>query len=138
MALGTPGYSEHIEFNIFMKKLAYIAPFAALVLPMVAFAQNTVQPSYITSVINLIGTVLNALIPILIAAALVAFFWGLVKYVWGGGENRDAGWNIMIAGLIALFVMVSVWGIIRVAQNTLGVAGGNGSITAPAVPRQGN
>jgi hypothetical protein len=39
----------------------------------------------------------------------------------------------MIAGLIALFVMVSVWGIIRLAQNTLlnGVSGG--SIPPPTV-----
>jgi hypothetical protein len=73
------------------------------------------------------------LIPLLIAMALVAFFWGLVRYVWGGGEEgHKEGRNIMIAGITALFVMVSVWGIIRLVQNTLGVGSG-GSLPPPTV-----
>jgi hypothetical protein len=75
------------------------------------------------------------LIPILIALALVAFFWGLVRYVWSGGEFKEGGRNIMIAGLVALFVMVSVWGIIRLAQNTLGIGSG-GALPAPSVPQR--
>ncbi len=89
------------------------------------------------SLIQLASTVLNSLIPLLIALALVAFFWGLVKYVLSGGEDHEQGRNIMIAGLVALFIMVSVWGIIRLAQNTLlgGVDNGN-SLRAPSVPQQ--
>ena len=57
------------------------------------------------------------LIPVLIALALVVFFWGLVKYIQSG--KAKGGKDIMIAGLVGLFIMVSVWGIIKVAQNTL-------------------
>ncbi len=84
--------------------------------------------------IHLAGQIVQSLIPLLIAVALVAFFWGLVRYVFsGGGENHAEGRSVMIAGLVALFVMVSVWGIIRLAQNTLlsGVSGG--SIAPPTV-----
>ncbi|HVV39319.1 MAG TPA: hypothetical protein VHD31_03285 [Candidatus Paceibacterota bacterium] len=89
------------------------------------------------SLITFAGGILNSLIPLFIALALVAFFWGLVKYVISGGEDHTQGRNIMIAGLVALFVMVSVWGIIRLAQNTLGISGG-GALPAPTVPQYNN
>ncbi len=63
------------------------------------------------------GELLNMLIPVLIALALVVFFWGLVKYIRSG--KAAGGKDIMIAGLVGLFIMVSVWGIIRIAQTTL-------------------
>lgn len=74
------------------------------------------------------------LVPLLILAALVAFFIGLVRYVWGGGgeEAHKKGRSIMIAGITALFVMVSIWGIIRLIQNTLQVDSG-GALTPPTV-----
>ena len=71
---------------------------------------------------------LNRLIPVLIAAALVVFFWGLVKYILSG-KSKGAK-DIMIAGLLGLFVMVSVWGIIRIAQNTF--LGGSGALQTPS------
>jgi hypothetical protein len=106
-----------------MKKFAFsIALFS---LPAVAFAQT---PTNLLGLINLVGTVLNALIPILIALALVVFFWGLIQYIFKKGEE---GKNIMISGLVGLFIMVSIWGIIRLAQNTLGVS----NSTAIPVPQ---
>jgi hypothetical protein len=106
-----------------MKKLALST--ALFALPMVAFAQT---PTNLLGLINLAGTVLNALIPILIAVALIAFFWGLVVYIWKHGEE---GRQIMVAGIVGLFIMVSIWGIIRLVQNTLGV----GNSTAIPVPQ---
>jgi hypothetical protein len=40
--------------------------------------------------------------------------------------------NLMIWGLVSLFVMVSVWGIVRLAQDALGV-NPNAGATAPQV-----
>ena len=79
---------------------------------------------------------LNALVPILIALALVAFFWGIFRYVWGaGGEDSKAdGKKIMLAGLLGLFVMLSVWGIIRIAQSSLGISGTE-EVTVPKIPK---
>ncbi len=86
------------------------------------------------ALISTAGQVLNSLIPLMIALALVVFFWGLVQYIINPGEGHDKGKSVMIAGLTALFVMVSVWGIIRLAQNTLLGSGVNGgSIQAPQV-----
>ena len=88
-------------------------------------------PGNLTQLISFAGDVLNRLIPVLIAVALVVFFWGLIQYI----RTHKGGKDIMIAGLVGLFIMVSVWGIIRIAQNSLGVGGG-GSPTVPQVPQR--
>jgi hypothetical protein len=101
-------------------------------LPLIAAAQsfNALPVSnngvgQLTPIKNLVlslGQIFNFLIPVLIAAALAVFFWGLVKYIWSQGKDSKAGRQIMTAGLVSLFVMVSVWGIILLAQNALGVS----------------
>ena len=98
--------------------------------PILAFAQTAQN---LRGLLGLAGDLLNMLIPILIALTLVIFFWGLAMYVRGAGESATEGKSIMIAGLLALFIMVSVWGIIRLFQNTLGVQGSN-PIPPPHVP----
>ena len=88
-------------------------------------------PGNLTQLISFAGDVLNRLIPVLIAVALVVFFWGLIQYI----RTHKNGKEIMIAGLVGLFIMVSVWGIIRIAQNTLGVGSG-GPPSIPQVPQR--
>lgn len=116
-----------------MKKTA-IAASLLWAAPFLAFAQGNDIPGLVTKA----GNLLNSLIPLLIALALVIFFWGLIQYIRSAGEGgHGTGRNIMIAGLVALFIMVSVWGIIRLLQNTLGV-GGDQPITPPSVPIYNN
>ncbi len=114
-----------------MKKTAF-ASLALFALPLFAFAQ-ALQP--LRNLVVAVGSILNLLIPVLIAAALVVFFWGLVQYIRksGGEEGAGSGRGTMIAGLISLFIMVSVWGIINLAQNALGVQG-NAPVQVPQVP----
>lgn len=110
-----------------MKKSALTA-LSFFALPLVAFAQ---QPTDVTSLIRLVGFWLNLLIPVLMAAALVVFFVGIVQYIF----KKKGGKEIMQAGIIGLFVMASIWGIIRLAQNTFGV-GSNATVSAPFVPQR--
>lgn len=60
------------------------------------------------------------MIPLLISMALVLFLAGIVKFVASGDseEKRDAGKGLMLFGIISLFVMVSVWGLVRILYNT--------------------
>lgn len=112
-----------------MKKTALIS-LAIFAFPLIAAAQ-ALQP--IKNLIVAVGGILNMLIPVLIAAALVVFFWGLVKYIWGGGKSADSGRKTMIAGILSLFIMVSIWGLVNLVQNALGV-NGTGSVQIPQVP----
>ena len=106
-------------------------------LPLVAGAQQA-NLEYFSRLLNNLGGLVNGAIPLLIGIALLIFFWGLVKYIQkpgGGGEHGGTdGKKIMIAGLVGLFIMVSVWGIIRVAQTVLGVQSGTQGIQSPSIP----
>ena len=109
-----------------MKK--YIPATIISALPFIAFAQ-TLDNVFIT-----IQNLLNLVIPILITLAVVLFFWGLAKYIWSEGEDKEGGKNIMIWGLVALFIMVSVWGILSLFGNTFNIQqGGSGSNLIPRV-----
>lgn len=59
---------------------------------------------------------INLIIPVLIAAALVLFLWSAVQYITKSGEASGKGANreALLWGIIALFVLVSVWGILRI------------------------
>ncbi len=86
---------------------------------------------------TLAGGVVTSLAYLMFTVAVVAFFFGIVKFIWAA-RNGDAGKGVengkqfMLWGLIALFVMFSVWGIIQFAQGVFGIRGEN-SIVIPRV-----
>jgi hypothetical protein len=68
------------------------------------------------SIIKAFGGVIADVVVLLIAAAVLVFFWGLFRFISRVGGDEKAvtqGKNMMIWGVIALFVMVSVWGLVR-------------------------
>lgn len=121
-----------------MKKLL-LAGSLVFALPLVAAAQQA-NLNYIGSLILGIRNLLDITIPLLIGLALVFFFYGLVQYIrkpGGGGEHGGGtdGKKIMIAGLVGLFLMVSVWGLVRLAQNVLGIdSNASNEIKVPKIP----
>lgn len=60
------------------------------------------------------------IIPLLFTVALVAFIWGVLRYLMNAADSKERaeGRNFMIWGIIALFVMLSVWGLTSVLSNT--------------------
>lgn len=65
-------------------------------------------------------------VPLLIAVAVVVFLYGVVKYITAGGseEKRAEARMTMIYGIIGLFVMVAIWGLVGILLNTFGIAPG--------------
>ena len=84
------------------------------------------------NIVNLvISTILNPLILLFLGLAVVYFMWGVFKYV-GKGESesdRREGAQMMMYGIVAIFVMVSVWGLVTILINTFGL-----STSVPTVP----
>lgn len=115
------------------RKVAALLGSTALVsavLPAFTSAQRLIDA------LGVVNTLLNALIGVMVVMAIVVFFWGLVKYLWGASsENAHDGINLMIWGVGAIFVMVSVWGLIRLLQRTFGVEQ-NTIIVPQGVPLQ--
>lgn len=93
-----------------MHKLTKIALSALVMFPALVFAQGR-----ITFLLTDVRFIINTLITIVAGLALLVFFWGLVRFIFKLGSEADIeqGRKLMVWGLIALFVMISVWGIIR-------------------------
>lgn len=100
-----------------MKKLTILSIGIIGFLPAIAFAASA------QSVLDDFGDIISIATPIVVALALLFFFWGLAMYIMNSGdeEKKAEGRNIMLWGIIALFVMVSVWGLVQMLSNTFGV-----------------
>lgn len=105
---------------------------ASTFLPALALAQNfsTVQRG-----IESVSNIISALIPLVIAIAVLLFLVGVLRFVTAGGdeEQRAAARNMIIFGIIALFVMTAVWGFVNILGST--IFGSNSVVTPPAVPQ---
>lgn len=79
---------------------------------------------------------------LLLSLGVVAFFWGVVQYVWGVRNAKPDvikdGNNFMIYGLIGLFVMFSVYGIIKFGQGILFGGKDVSSIVIPEINFKGS
>lgn len=73
--------------------------------------------SYVVCVIN------TSVIPLIFALAIVLFVWGVVQYVINSDEEakKAKGRQFMIWGIIALTVMVSIWGLVAILGNTFNI-----------------
>ena len=70
------------------------------------------------------SSLISQLIILVASLALLAFFWGLTKYIWslsGDKKNYEEGINIMKWGILALFIMVSIWGLVGFLQRGFGL-----------------
>ena len=117
-----------------MKKALLIA--AAYALPLAASAQTFANKGnlkgYLKSIIDFIN---GYVIPLIIAAAIVAFIWGMFKYFILGGadeEKRSSGQSLMIWAVVGLVLMLSLQGIVNLFADALGLTGG--TIITPTVP----
>lgn len=66
-------------------------------------------------------------IPLLMGLAMAVFFWYLVQFIWKGAEDpkkHAEGMQGMVYSLIAIFVMVCIWGIIALMASILGIQPG--------------
>ncbi|TSD03385.1 MAG: Uncharacterized protein Athens071416_66 [Parcubacteria group bacterium Athens0714_16] len=110
-----------------MKKIALVS--SIFLAPLFLFAADS------TTAETLIGKLqawVEALVPIVMTLALLYFFYGLATYIMNAGDESKAkeGKSIMIYGIIALFVMISVWGLVGFLQRTFGVT----ESISPTVP----
>ncbi len=101
-------------------------------MPMVVRAQDTTWIDKIAS--ETLG-VLEAGIPVLVGLGLALFIWGGVVMIVSAGDDtkRKEGQTRMLWGLLALFVLVSVWGIVKLVQVFLGVGGTTSTPPLPGV-----
>ncbi len=67
--------------------------------------------------------ILNPFLGFLFVLATALFLYGLVRYLIAGDgdKDREVGKRHMMWGIIGMFIMVSVFGIMRIIVNTFGI-----------------
>ena len=72
-------------------------------------------------ILKLADVILNPLIRLMFAVAIVVFLWGIIEYIRGAGspDSREQGTRHIIWGLVGLFIMVGVFGIINLFKDTI-------------------
>ena len=84
----------------------------------------------VEELVDFLVFLMDNIVVILILCAIVLYFWGITQNINKFGESGGAGADKMRAyffwGIIILFVMVSVWGILRILENSL-FGGSSGS-----------
>ncbi len=113
------------------KKLGLIlAVLALVVLPMAAFAQVSTVGATSTGCntqtlggwLCTIGSLLNKVVPVLIALGVVYFVWGVISFVIADDEEaKTKGKDRIIWGIIGLAVIIGMWGLVAVLRNTFGI-----------------
>lgn len=99
----------------------FLTTLSAGALPFVALAQSA-DLTYITDLIATIGSIVNTLIPILIAIAVIYFIWQVIKYVIAASdESKKEARTKMIYGIVGLAVIISIWGLVSLLQTAFGI-----------------
>lgn len=108
---------------------------AGIGIPLVVYAQTNFS-TLGTLIDNFKINVVQALGTLAVTSAVVAFFFGIVQFIWASREGKEQevakGKEFMLWGLIALFVMFSVWGIVKFAQSFFGPEMSSTNITVPS------
>jgi hypothetical protein len=57
--------------------------------------------------------------PIIVGLTVAYFIVGVIRFIKSDDKGREEGKQMMFWGVVGLFVMVSVWGIVSVIQSSL-------------------
>ena len=113
------------------KKSFFVLFFLVLFAPLPVFAVT------ITDIIVTLMGLLALVVQIVFGLAFLVFLWGIYKYIRAAEEGDKAeGRNTIMYGIIGLFVMVAVWGLVKVIGTTFNIGLSTGSGTLPGFPTQ--
>lgn len=104
-------------------------------LPFFTFAQELGKTKTLFGSVKTLIT--GTLIPLVFSLALLMFFWGVVKYIKSEGSAKEDGRKIMIWGVVAMFVMASIWGIVYLIRSELGI-GSQTNMPLPTIGGSGD
>lgn len=117
--------------NIFMLVFLFGSPILAFgQVPNVTYTSNNTTngcPSEMNSIADIfdlgICILRKSVWPLLISISVIIFIIGVIKFISNADDSgkREEGRDFILYGLIGLFVIVSVWGLVGVLQGTFGL-----------------
>lgn len=129
--------------NLKSKFVISAGALAMAIMPVLVFAQAVQDectgqnPGTLSFILCKISFFISSIVPILITLGVIYFIWGVVQYAIAQDEEaKTRGRDIMIYGLIALLVIVSMWGLVAILQNTFAIQG-SAKINIPCIETAG-
>ncbi|MEK7551897.1 MAG: hypothetical protein AAB534_00590 [Patescibacteria group bacterium] len=115
------------------KRFVFLSSALALVATSPFFASAQLNFGTLTTTLDRFKDVLGTLTTVIIALALIFFFWGLAKFILAAGEEeaKEEGKRIMFWGILAFVIMIGIWGIVNFLIGAFGITG----TTAPNLPQ---
>ena len=89
--------------------------------PNTAYAAE-IPPTVLTFIGKISTEILNPIIAIMFALATAYFFYGIASYIWSPEDEkaREAGRKAILWGIVGMFIMVSVFGIMKFLISSIG------------------
>ena len=89
------------------------------VLPTIVSAQSGGVAYDFASLVGLFISMIKTVVPLIVGLTLLYFIWGIFQLVRSNSEDaRKEAVGLITYGIVALFVMVSVWGLVSVLTST--------------------
>ena len=101
-----------------------------LFFPVVARAQSY-DISSLAGVYPAVAGIINTIFPAVVGIAVFAVAWGIFKFILNAGdpEARKQGMATILWGVVGVFLMFSIWGLVNILKNTFKFD------TTPVVPQ---
>ncbi|MDE2037965.1 MAG: hypothetical protein KGI69_01935 [Patescibacteria group bacterium] len=90
---------------------------------MIVYAASSIDPVAFGKVVDpIIANIVDPIIELIFAVALIAFIYGILQMVTHGTDSdaHQRGRMSMLSGVIGMFIMMSAWGIINIVAGTVG------------------
>ena len=117
------------RFNRILPTLAVLA----IALPLIASAAPA--QDIVTPIAENILKLVRVLVLVVFVLAVVAFGWGIVQFIFAGGDPAGIAKakSFLLWGVIGMAVMASLFGLITFLQQYFGVTAGGLNVQAPGV-----
>ena len=105
-----------------MRRLRKFLPLVIAFFPGVALA----APATFQALVLRAVYIMDLVVPVLVTVAFVIYLYGIAQSISAMGDAKKRTEKLKgfyFNGLVILFVMVSIWGILAILKNTLYVAG---------------
>ena len=100
------------------------------------------EETTLVTFLNAVRTLFGLSVPIFVSLALIYFVYGVLEYVGvaekiisgadGKSEAKKSGKDKIIWGIVGMFIIVSVWGLVALIGNTFNIeSGGSSGVEIP-------
>jgi len=115
--------------------LAGFASIAAAQAIDIGVKSSTLDSAGLGGFITQVNRVVNYIVPFLVGLAVLVVIYGVFSFISNAAdeEARASAKQFIIWGVIGIFIMLSVWGLVTILENTLTFQKDSAGIEVPTI-----